>query len=104
MKMAADNMNDIMSDAVEKKDENLMKRTILRAMDLFLKNELDKEGLYDVAVAYMSVPIDLGWREEFDFNDRKLRYVLEEITGIEDKSPERAREIISRCIEYLEEK
>lgn len=53
---------------------------------------------------YLLVPIQLGWKEDFDFKDRKLHYVLQELSAIEEKTDSRAKEVVRNCKLYLEEK
>lgn len=99
----SENILDIMSDAVEKKDEPLMKKIILEAMNFFITDEnFTKENLNEVASSYLQTL--LSPEGEFDFKDRKLRYVLEELTIIEEKTDSRAKEVVKNCKLYLEDK
>jgi len=99
------NINDVMYHAIEEKNETLMREVVLKAITFFLENtEYDQEDLYTLAISYVSVPIELKWKNDFNFKDRKLRYVLEELTAIEEKDSKRAKEIVRRCKLYLEDK
>jgi hypothetical protein len=98
------NIDAYMYDAIERKDETLIKEILLKAMTFFLENEdqFSKEDLNHTASLYLLGPIHLGWEKEFDFKDRKLRYVLEELTIIEEKTDSRAKEVVMNCKLYLE--
>ncbi len=100
------NIDAYMYDAIERKDEVLIKEILLKAMTFFLEDEdqFSKEDLDHTASLYLLGPIHLGWEEEFDFKDRKLHYVLQELSAIEEKSDSRAREVVKNCKLYLEGK
>jgi hypothetical protein len=105
MNLDLDNIDDVMYDSIERKDESLMKEVLLKAMALFLESEdYTQENLDNTASLYLLVPIQLGWKGELILADRKLHYVLEELSAIEDKSPKRAKDIVRRCKLYLEDK
>lgn len=99
------NIDDVMYQAVEVRNESLIKEVILKAMAFFLENgDYTQDNLDNTASLYLIVPIQLEWDKEMDFTDRKLRYVLEELSAIEEKNPEKARDVVRRCKLYLENK
>ena len=101
-----DNIDELMVNAIIKKDEPLIKELIIRGMQIFLENpeNYTKECLDILGSMYLHIPIHEKWTNEFKFKDSKLRYVLEELSAIETVSDERAKEIVKRFVLYLQDK
>jgi len=99
-----DTLGTDIDNAIEAKDEVLLKKLILKAMALFLEDEIDKSDLYGLAALYMTTPIRLGWSNNFQFKDEKLGYVYEALTEIEELTDKRAKENVKRFLLYLEGK
>ncbi len=93
-----------MENAIETKNEALMRKLIIEAMNLFLENKIRKEDLDRLAELYMVAPIRLGWNDNYQFKDSKLKYVFEELSAIEAVDDDRAKENVKRFILYLEGK
>lgn len=103
-KITEENVGTAIWDAVAKKDEKKLKESIIVAMKLFLRDKLSKDDLDTYASDYMTVPIHEKEVENIDFEDTKLRYVLEELSAIEIVPDKRAKENVKRFILYLEGK
>lgn len=104
MKADEDTLDQQMRDAVEARDENRMKRLLVKAMRLFLKTKgYTKDNLDATASIYLTLPIGLGWKTGFRFRNARLRYVFEELSAIEEEEESRARENVKRFLSYLKE-
>lgn len=90
--------------AVEQKDEKKLKEAIVRAMKLFLADKSDAAFLESLALTYMTAPIHLGWKDKLSFGDKKLDYVCEELSNTTVKDPSKTKDIVKRCLLYLEGK
>jgi len=94
----------LMWEAVEKKDERRIKEVILKAMEVFLENpDFIKENLETVAISYLTVPIELH-QAELKIKDRKLHYVLQELSAVSVVPDKRAKENVRCFILYLKGK
>ena len=104
--MTEDSINNLMKQAILKKDEHLMRKIIIEGMQAFLEDsqEYTKEWLDNLGSMYLHIPIQEKWPDEFKFKDKKLKYVLEELSAIEVVSDDRAKENTKRFILYLQDK
>ena len=90
--------------AVAKKNEKLLREWTILAMKWFLEDKVAAEELESIGTSLITVGIEEEWKEELKLKDRKLDYVLSELSIIEKESDEKAKEKIKRFILYLEGK
>ena len=95
---------DEVCDAIVNRDEKLLRKLTLMAMNLFLEGKLFTEELSCIGISPVTVGIEEKWEEDFQFKDRKLKYVLEELSPLEEEQDEIAKEKVKRFILYLEGK
>ena len=111
MQTNEDNSLEEVRNAISKRDEKLLRELTSIAMKLFLEGKLTAENLYSIGISPVTVGIEEGWKEDFQFKDKKLKYVLEELSAFkvlgeirDDKEDEREKEKVKRFILYLEGK
>ena len=102
---------DEVCDAIVNRDEKLLRKLTLMAMNLFLEGKLFTEELSCIGISPVTVGIEEKWKEDFQFKDRKLKYVLEELSAFkvlgeirDDKEDEKEKVKVKRFILYLEGK
>ena len=101
-----DNVDELMADAIINRDKKLVKKLIIKGMEIYLEDpeNYTKKSLDILGSMYLHIPIQEGWPDEFKFTDAKLRYVLEQLSTIEVVPDKRARENVKRFILYLQDK
>lgn len=90
--------------AVVNRNEKLLRELTILALKLFLEGKLLSEELSSIGTSPITVGIEEGWKEDFKFEDKKLKYVLEELSPLEEEQDKVAKEKIKRFILYLEGK
>ena len=97
--------------AITNRNEKLVRELTISAMRLFLEDKLLSEDLYSIGISPVTVGIEEEWKGDFEFKDKKLEYVLEELSAFkvlgeirDDKEGEREKEKVKRFILYLKGK
>lgn len=90
--------------AIEEKNEVLLKKLIIKAMRLFLADKISKEDLDGLASLHITAPIQLKWPDNYPFEDARLDYVFTELSAIEVLDDKRAKGNVKRFLLYLEDK
>jgi hypothetical protein len=98
-------LSNLMEEAIIVADEGKIKNLIIEAMEAFIKgNEITQEDLSSLGIMYVTIPIHNKKVDEIKFQDKKLKYVLEELSAIEEENGLRAAKLVKRFILYLQGK
>ncbi|MEA3513870.1 MAG: hypothetical protein U9R34_00145 [Nanoarchaeota archaeon] len=97
--------NDFISleEAIKTKDEKLIKKTVIVYLEMFLSDSLSKSEIAYDFDAFVTVPMNQEWDEEFHFQDKKLKFIVDKIQNLESKSNVEAKKCVKDLLKLLKE-